>query len=204
MYLKKVPEKKYLLNLDDFIDFHQISRIWNADFFDTPHVSDHMGGKRLLFPPQNPGFGKRSAYRGGKFPPRMVRNMRGVEKMRVSYSVTLVSTGMSASVKLCQHGGFVTNNYELIRNDTTRSPESVGNCSKWSIFSNYVKMGIFFNFRTILEPLSVGFSGFATFWNIVSHLIYGSICRKYMKTINGTLMCLWVKGIFIIFLPFFF
>ena len=23
----------------------------------------------LLFPPQNPGFGKRSAYRGGKYPP---------------------------------------------------------------------------------------------------------------------------------------
>ena len=37
----------------------------------TPLLSCHLGGKRLLFPPQNPGFGKRSVYRGGKLAPHM-------------------------------------------------------------------------------------------------------------------------------------
>ena len=61
MYLKKVPEILFLPNLDDFIDFHQIYRIWNADFFDTPHVSDHIGGRFTILPPTiSTIFGPRS------------------------------------------------------------------------------------------------------------------------------------------------
>ena len=97
------------------------------------------------------------------FPPHMVRNMRGVEKIRVSYSVTLVSTGMTASVKLCQHGGFVTNNYELIRNNTTRSPESVGELLKMINFFQLCENVYFFQLSDNIGAVISRLFGFCNF-----------------------------------------